>query len=61
MRVVSYAADGARFRAGVMSGEDKILDVGAALRQAGLPEAESARARDARGFFSLGPRAATAT
>jgi acylpyruvate hydrolase len=57
MRVVSYAADGARFRAGVMSGEDKILDVGAALTQAGLPEAESARACDARGFFSLGPEA----
>jgi 2-keto-4-pentenoate hydratase/2-oxohepta-3-ene-1,7-dioic acid hydratase in catechol pathway len=57
MRVVSYTANGAPFRAGAMSGDNAIVDVAAVLRRAGLPEVQCARAAETRGFLSLGLKA----
>ncbi len=57
MRVVTYKLDGGPSRAGLLVGDDRLLDLAEAARQAGLSEAEQHAARDTRGFLALGQKA----
>ena len=57
MRVVTYKLDGRPSRAGLLVGDDRLLDLAEAARQAGLSEAEQHAARDTRGFLALGQKA----
>jgi 2-keto-4-pentenoate hydratase/2-oxohepta-3-ene-1,7-dioic acid hydratase in catechol pathway len=57
MRLVSYKLDGGPLRAGALVGKDRVADLTAAVKRAGLSEAAQEAAGDTRGFLSLGPEA----